>query len=90
MVNVGAHNTIDAHRHVGKSYRMGVNGTHNTVEEMLAPTILFGLCCARDGCRVLSGRCVGYGPYIVALTCVPCLTFSRHFLVLTERASSVG
>ena len=33
MVKVGAHNTVDAQRHVGGPYCMGVNGTHNTVEE---------------------------------------------------------
>ena len=32
-VNVGAHNTVDAQRHVGEPYRMGVNGAHNTVGE---------------------------------------------------------
>ena len=32
MVNPGAHNTVDAQRHVGEPYRMGVNGVHNTVE----------------------------------------------------------
>ena len=29
----GTHNTVDAQRHVGGPYRMGVNGAHNTVEE---------------------------------------------------------
>ena len=33
MINPDAHNTIDAQRHVGEPYRMGVNGTHNTVGE---------------------------------------------------------
>ena len=32
-VNAGAHNTIDAQRHVGEPYRIGVNGAHNTVGE---------------------------------------------------------
>ena len=31
MVNVGTHNTIDAQKHVGEPYRMGVNGAHNTI-----------------------------------------------------------
>ena len=30
-VNVSAYNTIDAQRHVGVLYRMGVNGAHNTI-----------------------------------------------------------
>ena len=33
MINAGAHNTIDAQRHVGEPYRMGVNGAHNIVGE---------------------------------------------------------
>ena len=33
MVNANAHNTIDAQRHMGEPYRMGVNGTYNTVGE---------------------------------------------------------
>ena len=41
MVNAGAHNTVDAQRHVGEPYRMGVNGTHNIVGKMSAPTTLF-------------------------------------------------
>ena len=40
-VNVGTHNTVDAQRHVGEPYRMGVNGAHNTVGKMSAPTTLF-------------------------------------------------
>ena len=74
----------------GVPYHMGVNGAHNTIGKRSAPTTLFGLYCAREGCKVLSGRCAGYGPYIVVLTCAPCLTFSGRFLVLTERASPVG
>ena len=38
--NSDAHNTIDAQRHVGEPYRMGVNGAHNTVEKMSVPTTL--------------------------------------------------
>ena len=37
-VNVDAHNTVDAQRHVGEPYRLGVNGTHNTIGKMSAPT----------------------------------------------------
>ena len=42
-VNVGAHNTVDAQRHVEEPYRMGVNGAHNTIGKMSAPTTLFVL-----------------------------------------------
>ena len=46
MVNVGAHNTVDAQRHVGEPLPclsgMGVDGAHNTVGKMSAPIILFG------------------------------------------------
>ena len=46
MVNVGTHNTIDAQRHEGGALPclsgMGVDGTHNTVGKISAPTTLFG------------------------------------------------
>ena len=41
MVNPGAHNTIDAQRHVGEPYHMGVNGAHNTIGKISAPRTLF-------------------------------------------------
>ena len=47
MVNLGALNTVDAQRHVGGPYRMGVNGAHNTVGKISAPTTLLGFCHAR-------------------------------------------
>ena len=46
MVHDGAHNTVDAHRHVGGALprlsSMGVDGAHNTVGQMSAPTTLLG------------------------------------------------
>ena len=47
-VNVGVHNTVDAQRHVGEPYRMGVNGAHNTIGEKLAPITLLGFYRARE------------------------------------------
>ena len=32
-VKAGAHNIVDAQRHVGEPYRMRVNGAHNTIGE---------------------------------------------------------
>ena len=61
-VNAGAHNTIDAQRHVGEPYHMRVNGAHNTVEKMLTPTTLFGLCCAREVGEYCFYKCAEYGP----------------------------
>ena len=46
MVNAGAHNTVDAQRHVGGALPclsgMGVDGAHNTIGQMSAPTTLLG------------------------------------------------
>ena len=51
MVNDGAHNTVDAQRHVGGALPclsgMGVDGAHNTVEEISVPTTLLEFCPAR-------------------------------------------
>ena len=69
---------------------MGVNGAHNTIGKMSAPTTLFGLCCAREVVEYCFCRCTGYGPWYRGLTCAPCLAFSVRSLVLTERASPVG
>ena len=50
-VNDGAHNTVDAQRHVGGTFPclsgMGVEGAHNTVGEMSTPTTLLGFYHAR-------------------------------------------
>ena len=52
MVNAGAHNTVEAQRHVGGALSclsgMGVDGAHNTVGKMSAPTTLLGICLARE------------------------------------------
>ena len=46
MVNADAHNTVDAQRHMGgdlpRLSSMGVDGSHNTIEKMSAPTTLLG------------------------------------------------
>ena len=46
MVNDGVHNNVDVQRHVGGAlpclFGMGVDGTHNTVGQMSAPTTLLG------------------------------------------------
>ena len=46
MANDGAHNTVDAQRHVGGALpclsSMGVDGAHNTVGKMSTPTTLLG------------------------------------------------
>ena len=43
-VNVGVHNTVDAQRHVGGALPslsgMRVDGAHNTIGKMSAPTTL--------------------------------------------------
>ena len=61
MVNVGVHNTVDAQRHVGGALPclsgMGVDGAHNTVGRNVSAYNT-----AWEGHRVLSCRCIGYGP----------------------------
>ena len=46
MVNDGAHNIVDAQRHVREALlclsSMGVDGAHNTVGQMSVPTTLLG------------------------------------------------
>ena len=54
------------------------------------PTTLLGLCCVKEVAEYYFCRCTGYRPRYCGLTCVPYLTFSVRFLVLTERASPVG
>ena len=52
-VNASGHNTIDAQRHGGYPYHMGVNGAHNTVGENVgAYNTVWALLC-QGGCRVL-------------------------------------
>ena len=85
MVNAGAHNTVNAQRHVGEPYRMGVNGAHNTVRKISVPTTL----CVREVAKYCFYRRIGYGPWYRGLTCAPWLTFSVRPLVLSERASLV-
>ena len=55
MADVGACHTVDAQRHVGGVLPclsgMGVDGAHNTVGQMSAPTTLLGFWHALEGCR---------------------------------------
>ena len=52
-VNAGAHNTVDAQRHVGEPYRMGVNGAHNTVGENVGAYNTAWALLRQGDCRVL-------------------------------------
>ena len=64
---------------------MGVNGAHNTVGKMSAPTTL----CVREVVEYYSCRHTGYGPWYHGLIRAPYLAFSVCSLVLSEWASSV-
>ena len=86
MVNAGAHNTVDAQRHVGGPYCMGVYGAHNTVGKMSTPTTL----CVREFVEYYFYRRTEYSPWYRGSTCVPCLAFSVRSRVLFGRASLVG
>ena len=52
MVNAGAHNTVDAQRHMGAALPylsgMGVDVTHNTVGKMSTPITLLEFYYARE------------------------------------------
>ena len=96
-VNTGAHNTVDASEARGRALPYlsgrGVDGAHNTVGENVSTYNTASVLPCHAGRRVLFGRCAGYclaDPWYCGLTCVPCLTFSICFLVLTERVSPVG
>ena len=68
---------------------MGVDGAHNTVGKMSAPTTLLGFCHARE----VAGYCPAgvQGTFLGIVVDLSALTyFSVCFLVLTERASPVG
>ena len=51
-VNASAHNTVDASEACGGALLclsgMGVDGAHNTIGKMSAPTTLLGFCYARE------------------------------------------
>ena len=61
-VKADAHNTIDAQRHVGEPYRMGVNGAHNTV---WGNVDAYNTICVREAIEYGFCMCTGYGPGIV-------------------------
>ena len=67
MVNAGANNTIDASEARGGALPylsgMGVDGAHNTIGENVSAFNTAWVLSCRGGCRVLSYRCTGYGPW---------------------------
>ena len=70
-VNSGAHNTVDAQRHMG-SYRTGVfTDAHNTVEVKVSA---YNIVCSR---AVVLHYSTEYGPWCRGLTYEPCLAFLR-------------
>ena len=74
----------------GGPHRMGVNSFHNTVGENVGTYNTIWALLYQEGCRVLFLQVYRVWSWYCSLTCVPCLTFSVHFLVLTERVSPVG
>ena len=78
---------------------MGVDGAHNTVGQMSAPTTLFGFWPTWKvaghpsdmSCRLLSYRCAGYGPrYCGQLECPALLAPSVFWSSPSERLWSIG
>ena len=65
-VNASTHNTIDAQGHVGGALPclsgMGVDGAHNTIEKNVGAYNTAWVLSCQEGHRVLSYRCIGYGP----------------------------
>ena len=102
MVNVSAHNTVDAQRHVGGAlpclFIMEVVGAHNTIGQMSAPTLLeFWHTWKGVGhpsnmyYRLLSCRCAGYGPrYYGRLECPVLLAPSISWSSPSGRPRSFG
>ena len=66
---------------------MGVNGSHNTVEENVGA---YNTVCVREVAEYYFCRFIGYSPWYYGLTYAPCLAFFIRSLVLSERASPVG
>ena len=58
MVNAGAHNTVDAQRHVGEPYHMRVNDAHNTVGKNVGA---YNTTCVREAAEYYFCRRIGYG-----------------------------
>ena len=57
----------------GGSYRMGVNGAHNTVEGNVGA---YNTVCVRAVVEYCSCRCTGYGPWYRGLTCALPFSFA--------------
>ena len=92
-VNVGAHNTIDALEPHGGALPclsgMGVDGTHNIIGKMSAPTTLLGFCHARE----VTGYCpVGAQGMVLGIAVdLSALPYFLHLFSDPYRAaSSVG
>ena len=77
MVNVGAHNTVDASKACGGALPylsgMGVDGAHNTVGKMSAPATLLGFCYVREVIGYypigVQGMVLGFAVDLGALPC---------------------
>ena len=70
-VNSGAHNTVDAQRHMGGLTVRVLTGTYNTVE------VNSGAYNTVYGRAVVKYCSTGYGLWYRGLTCEPCLAFLR-------------
>ena len=80
-VNAGTHNTIDASEARGGALPylsdIGVDGAHNTVGENVDAYNTAWVLSCQGHRRVLSYRCIGYGPrYCGSLECAALLSSS--------------
>ena len=66
-VNASAHNTVDASKARGGALPylsgMRVDGAHNTIGENVDAYNIASVLSCQGGHRVLSCRCIGYGPW---------------------------
>ena len=85
--NSGAHNTVDAQRHMGGALPYGSQWRPQYCRENIDA---YNTVYVREVAEYCSYRRTGYGPWYHGLTCAPWLAFSVRPLVPSGRASLVG
>ena len=98
MVNAGAHNTVDAQRHVGAALPylsgMGVDGAHNTVGKMSARTTLLAFCHVREVIGYyhvgVHGTVLSIAVDLSALPYFPCLFPGPYRTGVLDRLDPIG
>ena len=84
------HNTVDAQRHMGEPYRMGVNGAHNTVGENFGAYNTAWVLTCQGGRRVLFPQVYRVRTPVLRFDLCALPYLAIRFLILTELVSPVG